>query len=314
MVHIIMATYNGEKYIEEQINSILEQTYTEWRLYINDDGSTDKTKNIIKQYVRDNPDKILSLNSEVKFRSAKKNFAYLFSSVPSADYYAFCDQDDIWYRDKLAIMVDYMSIYDCNTMLVAFHDMKVGISGKKIIAQSFFEYSGLKLDKEHPIQQILLYNTVPGCAMIFNHKVKEMIEAIPEECIMHDWWILLVTICLNGKIFFCKDKLSIYRQHSNNQIGAVQKKSVLQTFMLCFNVVRLRYYIKNNQRLRNERLDQTMYVLKNYGEYMENETVYLLEQLLMILNCKRKLFSYKQAKKSGFIFFNNIYTLKFYLL
>ena len=93
MVHIMMATYNGERYIAEQIESILKQTYIEWKLFIRDDGSEDCTTRIIQEYMNKYPMKIFMMESNTIYHEAKRNFAALYEKVPEAEYYEFCDKD-----------------------------------------------------------------------------------------------------------------------------------------------------------------------------------------------------------------------------
>lgn len=314
MIHIMMATYNGEKYIKEQINSILAQTYTDWKLYISDDGSTDKTVNIIKEYERQYPEKIFVVSSEKKFHSAKKNFSYLFHIIPKAEYYAFCDQDDIWEKNKLSKLLTYVMAKQNNEKVLVYHDMKLGSTKQKVFSNSFFEYSGFQLNDQLSLQQILLYNIVPGCSMLFNHKVRECIKEIPEACIMHDWWVLLVTICFGGQIIFCKETLSLYRQHEENQIGATKKKNMLQMVCKCFHFIKFKYYIENNHRLKKERLIQTNAILECYKNEMEMETEYLVNNFIKILTSKNKIFAYKFANKNGYVLYSKLYTIKFYFL
>ena len=103
-VHIMMATYNGEKFIKEQINSILKQTYTDWKLFISDDNSEDNTISIIEDFCKSDPDRIEIISTDKK-GGAKKNFIYLFDNCPQAELYMFSDQDDVWLPEKIEKMV-----------------------------------------------------------------------------------------------------------------------------------------------------------------------------------------------------------------
>jgi len=120
-----MATYNGELYIEEQLNSIIAQTYTEWKLWIHDDGSTDNTVAILQDYQQVYPDKIVIIESDNKHLGAKKNYAYLYEHVPIADYYAFCDQDDIWSQDKLDVLMSFAEESDQTRPALIYHDINI---------------------------------------------------------------------------------------------------------------------------------------------------------------------------------------------
>lgn len=316
MIHIMMATYNGEKYIREQIDSILQQTYTEWRLYISDDGSADRTVAVIEQYQKNHPEKIVLLNHDTNFHSAKENFAFLYRSVPDAEYYAFCDQDDIWEKDKLECMMAWMPDNRNDEPVLVYHDMKIITEIKTVIAGSFVSYFGYGLNEQNALKQILLYNVVPGCAMVFNDRVRELIREIPGTCIMHDWWILLGTLCMDGRVIFCEKKLSLYRQHGENQVGAIKikKKGLLKTLILCLDILNLPYYRNNNRRMKSERIAQTQAMIDVCGSKMDDRQKDVLKEFLKLLTDSKKLHAYWYAKKNGYILLNKINTLKFFLL
>ena len=100
MIAILMSTYNGERYLREQIDSLLNQTYKDWKLYIRDDGSTDETISIIESYVNDYPDLIVLLKDDLGNLGSARSFMRILSVV-DADYYMFCDQDDVWLPNKV---------------------------------------------------------------------------------------------------------------------------------------------------------------------------------------------------------------------
>lgn len=309
----MMATYNGEKYVREQIVSILNQSYSEWKLYVRDDGSTDHTIDIINEYQSIYPEKIVFIQDRSNLKGSKENFSIIYETVEEADYYAFCDQDDIWYPNKLLDIISVIKKYDRIPTLI-YHDVKLVDEKLNDIANSFFKYTSLSLGGENNIHQTLQYNCVPGCTMLLNKKLKGMIQSIPNECIMHDWWILLVTLCLEGNIVYLDKVLGQYRQHNNNQIGAVKGKNILQMFIKCFDVHRVRYYINNNRRMRQERITQTEELLKQYGDKITSNNLEIIMDYLDILKSNKKIRNLIKARKDGYIFYNLIYMMKFYLL
>jgi glycosyltransferase involved in cell wall biosynthesis len=104
MIAIAMATYNGEKYLKEQIDSILEQSYNNWVLYIHDDNSQDNTVSIIKEYQLKYSNKIVFLDDDISFGNPQDNFSYIITKIPeSYEYYMFSDQDDFWLENKIEI-------------------------------------------------------------------------------------------------------------------------------------------------------------------------------------------------------------------
>ena len=139
-VTILMATYNGEKYLCEQLNSILKQTHTNWRLVISDDGSTDATLSILQKYQSEFTDKITLLPADCRFGSAKGNFLHLLKQSPPG-YAMFCDQDDIWDNDKiektLAALKQMETDAARNCPLLVFTDLCVVNADLQPIATSF---------------------------------------------------------------------------------------------------------------------------------------------------------------------------------
>lgn len=313
MIHIMMATYNGEKYLCEQIESILNQTYTEWKLYIRDDGSCDHTIEIIDQYTKKYPEQIIQLHSESEMHGAKYNFLYLYKEIPKAEYYAFCDQDDIWGKNKLQRLLEIVEKYDENEMLLIYHDMKLGKDRRSVLDIGYFEYSKMNIDEKHPLQQALLYNVIPGCAMFFNHTLKNIVEEIPEACFMHDWWITLSTIYNGGKIVFCSDKLSLYRQHQDNEIGAVKKMDVRYVLRKAYKLFSLKDYYRNNKEMKDLRNEQGKKLLYTFSS-VKGENKRILNIFLETFKGKNKISAYINCRKAGFVFYNEIYTFKFFVM
>lgn len=226
-IAILMATYNGAKFIDEQIESILKQSFTNWELFIHDDGSTDQTKNIIKSYACRYPKKIHVLLGESTGNS-KNNFFYLMKKV-DAQYIMFADQDDVWLKDK--IRITYNRLLDLEnkkigTPVLVFSDLKVVDSKLRIISPRMSEYQGLKMDNTD-FNHLMIQNVVTGCTVMINEKCKEMAVSCltKRHIIMHDWWCALIASYF-GKIGYINDALILYRQHSVNSVGAKNIHSV----------------------------------------------------------------------------------------
>lgn len=314
MVHIMMATYNGERYIAEQIESILKQTYIEWKLFIRDDGSEDCTTRIIQEYMNKYPMKIFMMESNTIYHEAKRNFAALYEKVPEAEYYAFCDQDDIWKENKLQECVSYFQRNENSIPTLIYHDMYVGTDEQHVIDKPYFEYSGLRLDPDMPFQRTLLYNTIPGCAMLFNDKLRKAVKKIPKECNMHDWWMLLCVLALDGNVIYCDEKLSIYRQHAGNEIGVIKKTPAWKLTLKCFEIFRIKYYLNRNNLLKKERIIQTKALCEILCNKISRKNKNVLEEYLKLLKNGRGVSAYCRARKQGLVFENKLYTFKFYLI
>ena len=314
MVHIMLAAYNGDKYIREQIDSIISQTYKEWKLFISDDSNTDDLRKIICDYVDKYSEKIILLPRRKAENGAKGNFAYLFKSVGKADYYAFCDQDDIWTENKLECLVNALRKRNSKKPLLIYHDLELIDSQKNIISNDFAEYTGVKLKEKNAFQQLLMYNCIPGCSMVFNNALKKMVGSIPIECIMHDWWLVLATKCFNGEIIHEKKILGSYRQHGNNEIGAVEKESKISSIKRCFRFWKMKKYRESNLVMKNERLNQVKGLLEHYGSDIEYREKKILLEFKNLMSNKNRFRNLCIAEKRGYKMWGELLTIKFYLL
>lgn len=241
MVDILLATYNGEKYLQAQLDSILKQTYTAWKLIIHDDGSTDNTVSIIEQYRRLYPDKIIVIEDTLKTGSAKNNFSYLMSYV-SSSFIALCDQDDIWFPQKLSTIM--MLLQTCDLVV---HDLCVIDEDGKIMYDSFF----VKNHSKQGFYNNLVHNAFIGCAMAFNRKIYHQIVPIPHNVVMHDWWIGLMAK-VHGNVIFCEEKLMYYRRHDSNISTSSQMSSYTFWRKIYFRIIMV-YWVLFRSLLRKLR-------------------------------------------------------------
>lgn len=220
-IAILMATYNGEKYICQQIDSILSQTCREWELYIHDDGSTDNTIAVVESYVEKYPDKIHLIDGK-STGGAKYNFFYLFSQV-EAPYYMTCDQDDVWLEKKIELTYDkILAIEDkADIPCLVYTELRVVDSELNTIADTMSEYQSLDCHKR-TINQFILQNSVTGCTMMVNRALRDKMLRITniDNTIMHDWWAALVAAQF-GKTAFIDEPTILYRQHGDNSLGAL---------------------------------------------------------------------------------------------
>ena len=205
-VSVAMASYNGQKFIAEQIDSILMNLGKEDELIISDDGSIDKTKTIIKGF----KDKRITLIDGPQ-KGTKQNFANAIMHC-SGDVIFLADQDDIWSKNKVSRILDVFQETGCNLVV---HDCEVfdSTSGK-IIEKSFFDWRKSRIG----IIKNIWKNSYIGCCMVFKKEMKKYFLPIPECVKMHDQWIGV--ICEKyGKNIFLPEVLLKYRRHDNNQVG-----------------------------------------------------------------------------------------------
>lgn len=221
-VIILLAAYNGQKYIEEQINSIIEQDYDDWKLILSDDCSTDDTINILDSYSNRFPDKIIHYKSGRRFGNAQMHFMHLLEQFHDAPYIMFCDQDDVWHPDKITKTLSKMKEIEKEASIPAMvhTDLCVVDGNLNIISDSFCKRS--KLDGNRlKLNQLLVQNVVTGCTLMMNNSLAELCcrYELPKEAAMHDWWAAIICAVF-GKTAFLDISTIYYRQHGNNSVGA----------------------------------------------------------------------------------------------
>ena len=214
MISILLASYNGEKYIAEQIESLLGQTIQDFKLFICDDKSTDGTFNIVAEYSQKHPEKIFAEQNSENSGGTKHNFLRMMINH-KADYVMLCDQDDVWLPDKievtLARMKDMESEYGADTPLLVHTDLKVVNENLKTVSPSFKAAMNANYEKTRLRNQII-QNTLTGCTAMYNRALANLITDIPRFTVMHDWW-LNVTASAFGRISAIDAQTVLYRQH-----------------------------------------------------------------------------------------------------
>ncbi|MFC5630939.1 MULTISPECIES: glycosyltransferase family 2 protein [Streptococcus] len=214
-VNILMATYNGERFLAEQIESIQAQTFTEWNLFIRDDGSTDGTRQIIKQYA-DTDSRITFINSaETENVGVIKSF-FMLVKHREADYYFFSDQDDIWLPEKIELTLAEAQNHVQTDPLMVYTDLKVVNQQLEVINDSMIRSQSHHANTE--LLQELTENTVTGGTAMINHALAEY-WTVTENLLMHDWYLALLATAL-GKLVYIDQPTELYRQHDNNVLGA----------------------------------------------------------------------------------------------
>lgn len=220
MIAILLCIYNGERYLNEQIDSLLAQTYGDYKIIVHDDGSTDKSVAIVRDYIRLHPDKIEVLEDRQKHRGAGASFMWLMEHV-EAEYYMFCDQDDVWYSDKIANTFSRMKAVEAQhpgSPILIHTDLCVCDDSLNIVHQSFWKYKHFKVDISKKKEYIGFGNIVTGCTVIVNQKVKDVSYPY-DNSYVHDYWLALC-VAKHGYVENLKQQTLLYRQHGNNVAGA----------------------------------------------------------------------------------------------
>ena len=203
VVVVMMSTYNGERHLVEQIESILNQEGVDVRLMIRDDGSNDKTVEIARKYTDD-----VVVGDNIGFRYS---FLELIKNAPEAEYYALADQDDIWLPEKLKWAVDSMEGTDTNIPVLYASSRKNYVNGKIEEASELHEYKQTTFNGFDNVYHL------QGCTMVFNYKLKSLLsEYFPKKLITcHDVWIHQLCKALDGYIIYDKRPSILYRLECN---------------------------------------------------------------------------------------------------
>ncbi len=301
---ILLATHNGESYISAQLNSILEQTNTSWKLLIHDDNSTDNTVDIIKQYQKQYSSKIQFIDDDISFGNASDNFNFLLGYIDT-EYIMFCDQDDVWKKDKIDKTLQKMKeVEKEGKQAVLIHtDLVVVDESLQVLNNSFWDYQNLN-PKNSNFSHFVIQNNITGCSVMINKKLAKLALPIPKETIMHDWWLGLVASKF-GKIAYLNEPTILYRQHLANDTGA-------KRFDIRFLAQNAKKTYKNRKQMFDKYIIQAKKFLEVYQNQLDEETIKMLKDFsniksnswwnrFMILK-KYKLFKQDFWRNIGFLF------------
>lgn len=293
-IDVLMATYNGEKYLKEQIDSILNQTYQNIHLIISDDCSTDKTREILKTYEENER---ISVFYQEKNLGYVKNFEFLLKQVEN-NLYMLSDQDDFWMPEKIEKSVK--KLQNENLDLV-FGDLEVVDENLNTIYNSFSKFMLLdrKIKRELNTNKLqYLYNCMTGCTILSKKEFLDKILPLPtnSKYMIHDYWMGLV-ISLNGKVGYLEETYIKYRQHGNNQVGTDK----------------ISHKFKKLEQVRNLFIDVKLGIFETY---VQNPNIFPEE--LQLLNQKAlDYFKMLQTKKhfnfKGWSIFYKLYKTETFL-
>ena len=231
-VSILMSTYNGEKYIKQQIESIQHQSIKSISLLVRDDGSNDGTQKILQTYQK------YGMLSWYQGRNigAGQSFLELTRKAEAAEYYAFADQDDYWNKEKIEKAIQKIEQYkDIPCMYCS----NLNIVDKNLLSYpTQYDNSDVYMG----LESSMLYNVATGCTIVFNNKLQEILQKYhPQNIIYHDWWVYLLALTF-GKVIYDKNSYIRYRQHESNVVGFKSSKRnlkwVINKLMGCDNAVR----------------------------------------------------------------------------
>lgn len=275
LIDILLATYNGEKYLRTQLDSIFNQTYQNFHLIVSDDGSKDDTLSILNEYRARFSDRITILPFKGNL-GINRNFSYLLENGQH-DYLMFSDQDDFWLSEKIEKTLQKMKqtekIYGCEHPILVHTDLQVVDSRLELIHPSFWTYGQLTPRSASKLNRLLLQNNVTGCTVMINQALRKASLPIPKEAMMHDWWLALVAAAF-GKVEHVKDQTMLYRQHGHNANGATH-------FNIGFEIKNsFNYDPEKNQVIKNKNSAQALAFKQKFYEKLSKKQKKLIDAYL----------------------------------
>ena len=223
MVCILMSTYNGEKYLEEQLESLVRQERVEMRILVRDDGSKDTTCDILNKW----QEKGLLTWYTDENKGPAQSFMDLIYKAPEADYYAFCDQDDVWLPDKLKVAIEKLEALPDIATVPAMY-----FSTQMLVDADLNELGVNQIDYNFTFGESLLRNPAGGCTTVLNRVLREELAAYhPDFVSMHDSWAYRVCLAIGGHAVYDPVPHILYRQHGHNVVGG--KKSFWHEHRSC---------------------------------------------------------------------------------
>jgi glycosyltransferase involved in cell wall biosynthesis len=234
-VAILLSTYNGERFLEQQLDSLLAQSHDNFIIVLRDDCSTDSTPSILQRYSDAHPQLFHKIKDDGCNRGPSGSFSllceYLLSESSALGFNGdnivacFCDQDDVWAPNKIELSVAALlaaEAGDKSKPVLVHTDLRVVDASLQPIAPSFVSYQGLEIER-HAFAHLAVSNLVTGCTACFNGALLRVALPVPKRAIMHDWWLAMVAAGF-GKLVFLEETPIAYRQHGSNAVGAKPKK------------------------------------------------------------------------------------------
>jgi glycosyltransferase involved in cell wall biosynthesis len=222
-----MATYNGECYLNYQIESIMGQSFEDWTLYIRDDGSSDSTVEIVREYCKKDS-RIMLVDDEIKHRGAKKSFIWLLENIHS-EYYMFSDQDDIWLPHKIEstyLKMLEMESVNPTTPILVHTDLAIADEDGFVVKGSRYKYDKLYPDWLDKLNWFIVSYRICGNTIMLNDKAKVVALPFDDRIYMHDWWVVLMTLKMGGVVCNLKKSTILYRQHRQQVVGLKSFNSI----------------------------------------------------------------------------------------
>jgi len=297
-VSILISTYNGAEHLKEQVDSLYTQTYSTIEIIARDDGSSDATMSILKSYNI----KMLDIKENL---GAKRSFGELLNYAVAnsdSDYFMFCDQDDVWKNDKIEKTILKMQEMEKELPkepILIHTDLEVVDENLNNMDTSMWHYEYLNPEL-NSFNRLLMQNTITGCTVMVNKRLAQLALPIPNEVIMHDWWLGLVASKF-GRIGYLDEATIKYRQHNSNSIGA--KGFSYSLILLKFYTI----FCKNELHIKHlhVKVKQAEAFLDAYKDNLDINTIEMLEDYVSIEQKsfwgKRVILTRYKLLKQGFL-------------
>jgi glycosyltransferase involved in cell wall biosynthesis len=269
-IDVLMATWNGSCFIEEQLDSLFSQTFQNFRLIVRDDGSTDSTLQIVERFRSAASDRVLVRKNSSR-QGASRTFS-LLAEESTAPYFAFCDQDDIWRADKLELELAAAKAVETEhgvrTAVLVFSDMELVAHDDQLLAHSVWKMKHVKPHRAS-LGAMLVQNLVNGCTMLGNRSLLLQGIPIPEEAFMHDFWLGLVAAAF-GVLSPVDETTVRYRQHQHNTMGAGSGLRIAEAFKRLLSDPGFKQGIERSRR-------QAKKFTERYASQLSNEQKEILQ-------------------------------------
>lgn len=264
-VRILLAAYNGEAYLRQQLDSLLGQTCQDLQLIVSDDQSRDETPRILEEYAGKYPDKILHYRSGLRFGSAQGHFMHLLQTFADSDYIMFCDQDDVWHPDKVEKTLEKMKSVeeDPSVPVLVYTDLRVVNGDLEQIDPSFMHYARIR-GEDTRLTRLLARNVVTGCTVMINRALAALVctQRDFSRVRMHDWYLAqLAAAC--GTLAYLPEATMDYRIHGSNVVGGSNDPALGKLIQKALSTD-LRANIRKN-------FAQAQFLYENHGAQMTPE-------------------------------------------
>ena len=291
-VQILLSTYNGGKYLKEQLDSILNQDYSNVTILIRDDGSTDDTVKILEKYANEYSQ--LSFYCGINIGVIGSFFDLIKNADMSAHYYSLSDQDDIWKPSKISRAVDIL-----NTISQEIQDKALLYCGRTTLVNSNLDPIKTTIKKNSVLPSFgnaLVENICTGCTSVFNKELLLLVQNhIPNFTIMHDWWIYL-TASSFGEVYYDNESYILYRQHVDNVIGT--RATYFEEFK-----ARIKNYKSNRGMISRQVAEfDSIYQSNDVNQQMINSIINAKKNVLHRLQIVASNRIYRQRKMDNMIF------------